>query len=111
MVTIHLEQPSGLLRGIRAFNKYATLFYDIKLIEPNKPKSRMARIYVTTNDNTKNFYIDADKNTSAFIRYKYITKNGIQLQICGTTLEECVYKAEKITHINSLNDKLTWKDL
>jgi hypothetical protein len=75
----------------------------MELKEPNNPKARKAKIYVTD----RHGFL-ADKNVSAFVRYKDIRRHYKYVQVYGTTLEECIYKTEKLLKIKNIENKLVW---
>lgn len=102
-VKIEVKPGIGLFRRYASYEKFKLNFYKMELEEPDNPKGRKARIYLTE----RHGFV-ADKNVSAFFRYKRIYNGEISVQIYGTTLEECIYKAEKTTSITDLDGKLEW---
>lgn len=102
-VQVEIIPAIGMVKPIMILQKAKLQFRKLELEKPNNPKSRKARIYVTDTHG-----IIADKNVSAFVRNKYIYKKETFIQIYGTSLEECIYKAEKMTNIKNLDEKLIW---
>ena len=86
------------------YTKYQLNFYGMTLVNPSRPKSRQAKIYLTQNGQG----IFADKNVSSFIKYKRMYKGEITLHIYGTSLQECIFKAEHTANLHDLDDKLSW---
>ena len=102
-VVVEMKPPMRLFLPKRRFEKFELEFKKIILDDPTNPKGRKAKIFLT---DTHGFI--ADKNVSAFIRYKRIYKGDIFIQIYGTSLEECIFKAEKTTGLINLETKLVW---
>ena len=102
-VQVELVQALGIVIPLHKFQKFELSFNKMELKEPNNPKARKAKIYVTD----RHGFL-ADKNVSAFVRYKDIRKNYKYVQVYGTSLEECTYKAEKLLNMTNLENKLVW---
>ena len=105
-VRVDIRPALGLVLPLRSFDKFEMNFYQMSLCDPTQPKARKAKIYISP----KSGFI-ADKNVSAFIRYKRIYRDEIYVQVYGTSLEECIYKAEKTSGIPDLEHKLKWKQV
>jgi len=86
-----------------SFQKFELSFNKRELEDPTNPKARKARIYLTE----RHGFV-ADKNVSAFVRYKDIRRDVKCVQVYGTSLEECIYKAEKVLDMTNLEEKLVW---
>lgn len=104
-VKVTTREALGLVRPLDLYEKFQLPFYQSQLVTPHKPKSRKLKIYLTP---TRGFI--ADKYSSAFIRVKEITKYSKYLQVYGTTLEECIFKAEKTLNMTNIKDKLIWTE-
>lgn len=96
--------PGIVLPQIR-FYKYEMQFNRLVLVDPTNKKSRKAKIYVT---DTHGFI--ADKNVTAFMASKRIVGWDKYIQVYGTSLEECIYKTERITGWEGLESKFVWKE-
>ena len=104
-VKVTLREALGLVRSLNLYEKFELPFYQSQLVTPHKPRSRKMKVYLTP---TRGFI--ADKYSSAFIRFKEITKYSKYIQVYGTTLEECIFKAEKALDIKYLEHKLIWTE-
>lgn len=102
-VQIDIRPALGIVLPLRKLTKCKMTFRQMTLEEPHNPKGRKARIYVTD----RHGFI-ADKNVSSYIRYKRIYHDEIFVQVYGTTLEECIFKAEKASGVLNLEEKLKW---
>jgi hypothetical protein len=91
--------------GINDFWKYQLELFDMEKLDPKKPKARQVRVYVT---HSHGFV--ADKNISSFVGFKRQYGGENIAYIYGTSLSECIYKAEKTTGIRQLEDKLVWTE-
>lgn len=105
-VRVDIRPALGLVLPLRSFDKYKMTFHQMSLCDSTRPKARKAKIYISQ----RSGFI-ADKNVSAFIRYKRVYRDEIYVQVYGTTLEECIYKAEKATGVPNLEEKLKWKEV
>jgi hypothetical protein len=104
-VRVDVRPASGLVRPIREFNKFQLQLFDMEMVDPRKPKARQVRVYLTS---SRGFV--ADKNVSAFIKFKRQYRGENIAYVYGTLLSECIYKAEKTTGIRQLEDKLVWTE-
>jgi hypothetical protein len=91
--------------GFVKFHKFQLSLFDMQMVDPRKPKARQVRVYLTS---SRGFV--ADKNVSAFIKFKRQYRGENIAYVYGTSLSECIYKAEKTTGIRQLEDKLVWTE-
>ena len=104
-VKIDVRPAYGLNRPINKFLKYQLELFDMEKLDPRKPKARQVRVYVT-----RSHGFVADKNISSFVGFKRQYRGENIAYIYGTSLQECIYKAEKATGIRQLEDKLVWTE-
>ena len=104
-VRVDVRPASGLVRPINDFHKFKLELFDMQMVDPRKPKARQVRVYLSS---SRGFV--ADKNVSAFIKFKRQYRGENIAYVYGTSLSECIYKAEKTTGIRQLEDKLVWAE-
>lgn len=91
--------------GFVKFHKFQLSLFDMQMVDPRKPKARQVRVYLTSSHG-----FVADKNVSSFIKFKRQYRGENMAYVYGTSLQECIYKAEKTTGIKQLEDKLVWSE-
>ena len=104
-VQVEIRMAIGIVTPLSKYQKFELSFNKLELEDPTNPKARKSRVYLTE----KHGFV-ADKNISAFVRYKDIGRYYKVVQVYGTSLEECIYKAEKTLNIKNLEDKLVWTE-